>query len=241
MVQQANGETNSGYCITTTTDSKSDFITSFVTNENNDAEILLEAIEESEKNTGDTHDMNLADSGFSSIENLESLEENGQKMLMPDRRFEAEEYGRTKKGEYDRSKFKYSEIKYEYTCPRGEKLGYNGSYNQRGRTIDKFENKDACKKCPVKDMCTKYSHRIITRDSNEKIKENMRDELRKKRNAKKYLKRAHCAESPFGQVKHNLKFRIFMRRRLEKIKMECALLFSLHNILKIGKVEYGLA
>jgi transposase len=239
LVQQANGEINSGYCITATTDTENDFITSFITNENNDAEILIEAIEESKKNTGALHEIDLADSGFSSIENLEILEGNGQKALIPDRRFELEQNGKTKKGDYDRCKFKYNEAKDEYKCPLGRKLSYNGSCANNERTYDKYENKSACKNCHVKNECTKHSHRIISRDANEKIKEQMREKLKKKRNKKKYVKRAHSAESPFGQIKHNLKFRIFMRRGIEKIKMECALLFSLHNILKIGKSEYG--
>jgi transposase len=237
LVQQANGEKNSGYCITTATDSGKDFITGFKLNDNNDAKILIETIESSFENTVGEHQMVVADSGFSSIENLETLEENEQKALIPDRRLEVEKLGKTKKGEYDRCKFKYNENKDEYKCPAGKKLAYEGSYENKGRTYNKYQNKAACLDCPHRDKCTKAENRIIVRDTNEKIKEEMREKLNKKRNQKIYSKRAHTAETPFGQVKHNLKFRIFMRRGVEKIMMECALLFSLHNILKLGKIE----
>ena len=63
----------------------------------------------------------------------------------------------------------------------------------------------------------------------------MRKQFKKKYNQKKYSKRAHSAESPFGQVKHNLKFRFFMRRGADKINMECGLLFSLHNLNSSNK------
>ena len=59
-------------------------------------------------------------------------------------------------------------------------------------------------------------------------------QLAKEKNKKMYALRAHCAESPYGQIKHNLKFRIFMRRGREKVRMEMAFFFMLHNILKIG-------
>lgn len=239
LVQQANGEINSGYCITTSTDTFDDFITGFELNDNNDTAILTEMIETSKANTTDEHEVILADSGFSSIENLESLEADKQEALIPDRRYEAEKIEKTKKGDYDRSKFKYNEAKDEYKCPAGKKLVYSGCYSKNGRTQNRYQNKSACAKCPQKKKCTKAEHRIIVRDQNEQIKEKMRKKLSYKRNQKIYAKRAHSAESPFGQVKHNLKFRIFMRRGIEKIKMECALLFSLHNILKIGKLEYS--
>jgi transposase len=239
LVQQANGETNSGYCITTSTDTSDDFITGFELNDNNDTAILTEMIETSKDNTAEEHEVVLADSGFSSIENLENLEADKQEALIPDRRYEAEKIEKTKKGDYDRSKFKYNEAKDEYKCPAGKKLGYSGYYLKNGRTYNRYHNKSACAKCSQKKKCTKSEHRIIVRDQNEQIKEKMRKKLSYKRNQKIYAKRAHSAESPFGQVKHNLKFRIFMRRGIEKIKMECALLFSLHNILKLGKQEYS--
>ena len=239
LVQQANGETNSGYCITTATDTNDDFLTGFELNDNNDAAILTEIIETSKENTAAQHEVALADSGFSSIENLESLEADKQEALIPDRRYEAEKIEKTKKGDYDRSKFKYNKAKDEYKCPAGRKLCYAGSFLNNGRTYNRYLNKSACAKCPYKKKCTKAEHRIIVRDQNEQIKEKMRKKLNYKRNQKIYAKRAHSAESPFGQVKHNLKFRIFMRRGIEKIKMECALLFSLHNILKLGKLEYS--
>ena len=67
----------------------------------------------------------------------------------------------------------------------------------------------------------------------------MRKNIRKKKNKKKYNKRAHSAESPYGDIKHNKKYRIFMRRGLKKVKTEVSLVFMLHNIKKIGKSMYN--
>ena len=37
-------------------------------------------------------------------------------------------------------------------------------------------------------------------------------------------------------MKHNKKFRGFMRRGIAKVSMECSLIFMLHNILKLSEV-----
>lgn len=63
----------------------------------------------------------------------------------------------------------------------------------------------------------------------------MRQELLKPENKEVYKLRAHTAESPFGNIKHNLKYRILLRRGRERVKIEIGLLCILHNILKIAK------
>lgn len=241
LVQQANGETNAGYAVTTTVDSGNQIITGFKINDKvNDAGILLSSLEESEKNSGGGHETVVADSGFSSLENLEELNVQEQKALIPDKRLEVEERGETAKGKYDRSEFKYNEKKDCYKCPEGKILRNLGEAEQNGRKCNRYGNKEACKNCKHLAECTKGKNRIISRDKQEWLKEEMRKELHKKRNEKIYNQRAPIVESPYGQIKHNLKYRIFMRRGRLKIQMEASLMFMLHNILKIGKLSYAM-
>lgn len=242
LVQQANGETNAGYPMTVTVDEKADIITGFKMDEaSNDAKNLFPALEESEKNTGEKHETIVADAGFSSMENLERIEKEDRKALIPDKRMEIEERGETKKGKYDRSGFKYSSESDRYRCPEGCWLKNIGAVRQNGRTYTRYANRGACAECAHRGECIngKSRYRIISRDTSEWLKENMRKELEKKRNKKIYKKRSHIAESPFGQMKQNLKYRIFMRRGKEKIGMEFSLLCMLHNMLKIAKKEFG--
>lgn len=237
IVQQANGEKNPGYCITTATDTGNDIITDFkIDATSNDAAKLIPVIEGSNENTNNKHDTIIADSGFSSIDNLEALKEMGQDALIPDRRMEVENSDDTAKGEYDRSKFRYNKDDDYYRCPQKKKLTNIGTIEQNGRKYNRYGNKITCSGCPVREKCTKSAYRIITRDTNEIIKEEMRKSMKK--NKEKYTMRAHSAESPYGDIKHNKKYRIFMRRGLEKVKTEVSLIFMLHNILKIGKRIY---
>lgn len=238
MVQQANREINPGFCITTSVDGLNDFITHFQVNDvNSDAKALLEVVHGSEKETGAKHNILVADSGFSSMDNLEELEVQGQAALIPDKRLEVEKYGNTAKQDFDRSKFKYNALKDHYTCPCHKRLTKVGTSQQGGRSYDRYMNTKACSQCLSRNQCTESRYRVICRDLNEEVKIRMRTELAKVKNKKKYKKRAHSAESPYAQIKHNLKFRIFGRRGKENVKMEISLYFLLHNMLKIGKAQ----
>ena len=76
--------------------------------------------------------------------------------------------------------------------------------------------------------------RIINRDRNEEVKERMREKFSGEKNKELYKERAHASEAPYGHIKHNLKFKIVMRRGIEKVRMEMALLGILHNGLKLA-------
>ena len=78
--------------------------------------------------------------------------------------------------------------------------------------------------------------RNIYRDQNEEVKERMREKFEIEENKEFYKKRAHASESPYGHIKHNLKFRILMRRGISKVRMEMALLGMLHNGLSLQGV-----
>ena len=234
IMQQRNGEKNPSYSITTATDTKNDILTAIQINESdNDVEALIPAMEKSEENTGESHTTYCADPAFSSMENLESLDESNADVLMPDRRMEVEQSGQTKKGRYDRSRFTYNRNENNYQCPAKKLLHYIREVRMNGRTYAVYENSKACKVCKYRDDCTKGKSRKILRDSREDLKEKMRNKLKKKKNKTRYKKRAHAAESTYGHIKQNLKFRNTYRRGIEKIRMEFSLIGILHNGLKL--------
>ena len=236
-MQQRNGEKNPSFSVTTSTDSKNDIITSIQVNkEDNDTEALLPAIAGSEERSGKKHKLIIADPAFSSIGNLERLEEENQEALIPDRRMEAEKKDQLSRGAYDRSKFTYFPEEDEYLCPTGIRLWKSGEALINGRPYNKYMNVDACGRCTVRSKCTKRAARVINRDKNEEVKERMREKLNKDENKELYKKRAHSSEAPYGHIKHNLKYRQVMRRGMEKVKMEIALLGILHNGLKLGEL-----
>jgi len=235
IMEQANGERNPSHSITTGTDVGSDIIMDFQVNEgDNDPAALHLVIEGSRERTGERHEEVEADSGFASMDNYERLEAEGQEALIPDRRMEVERRGECAKGEYDRSKFIYKERGDCFVCPSGEILEKVGQVEINGRLHDRYENRRACEVCSMRERCTHSKFRSVTRDQNEEVRDRMREKLTKKKGRERYKKRAHAAEAIYGQVKGNLRFRQFMRRGREKVRMEAGLLFMLHDMMKLA-------
>lgn len=244
IMSQANGEHNVMYAISTGTDAKIDIITDFeVSGKIDDTASLFPVIDGSKEITGEKHEHYPADSGFASLENYETAEKNDIDLYVPDKRKEAEENDQTTKKEYDKGNFKYNRRTDTYKCPRGNKLymvqKITGS-DGRGKKV--YSNFAACKKClKFINACTrnKQGYRTITRDEKEDLKDKMRKKLNSKCGKNIYKKRSHVSESPYGNIKSNKKFKEFMRRGIDKVEMECALLFMLHNIMKLGKLSYA--
>lgn len=114
--------------------------------------------------------------------------------------------------------------------PRSAKAD-NGYFPQLEKATKKFSEVDLYvddknrrkEKLNMKEIKEKYS----------KIKyENLRKLLTKK-GEKEYKKRMYTAEPPFGNIKHNLGYRYFLLRGLEKVQGEFNLMCIGHNINKI--------
>ena len=69
----------------------------------------------------------LADSGYSSYENLEYLEEQRITGYIPDQWGESMSKGTRKNPEFDKSKFTYQDKTDAYLCPEGNELVFQGT------------------------------------------------------------------------------------------------------------------
>jgi transposase len=237
IMEQRNGERNPAYSVTTTADSKNDIITHFQVNEqDNDSKVLKPAIEGSEEKTGERHETVTADSGFGSYDNLEILEAEGINGLIPDRRQKVEDRGELAKGKYDKSNFEFDKENNNYICPEGKILEWQGAVEVEGRIKDKYYSEKACSDCANKGECTKAEVRIIMRDVNEEVRDRMREKLSEEKNKELYNQRGHVCEAPYGNFKQNWKVLNAMRRGRTKVMMEFALIFMLHNILKLAPI-----
>jgi hypothetical protein len=63
--------------------------------------------------------------------------------------------------------------------------------------------------------------------------EAMEHRLRTPEGAQAYATRSHTVEPVFGDTKENRGFRRFMRRGLDAADSEAALIFAVHNLLKV--------
>jgi transposase len=64
-------------------------------------------------------------------------------------------------------------------------------------------------------------------------KQRMQRKLQTKRGSKVYARRKAIVEAPFGQIKHGRGFRQFLRRGLDCVQQEWALISTAHNLLKL--------
>jgi len=90
-----------------------------------------------------------------------------------------------------------------------------------------------CGKCEVRELCTKQKARTIAREERRELLEEMRERLLSKEGKAKYKKRLFTVEPPFGNIKHNLGYRSFLLRGLEKVDAEFKLMCIGLNLKKM--------
>ena len=138
-----------------------------------------------------------------------------------------------------------------FTCPAHQSLTYRETppYRSENGYLSKrrYYECSACETCPLKPQCTqaKGNRRIQVsftcacgtgagklREYRRQARENLLSEqgiaLRKQRCIE--------TESTFGDVKHNMGFRRFQLRGLEKVETEWALVFIAHNMRKLAAI-----
>ncbi len=206
-----------------------------LTNNPADYAALTELIEETETNTGDSPLEVVADSGFSSYENLEYLEKKEIEGYIPDQKRESIRKGTYKHPEFHKSRFKYNEADDTYTCPMGKTLTYKGLLKREGNPDIRIYKCNDCPGCERKEECTKAEQRTISLDPREHLMQKMRTRLDTKEGKRKYGKRKYIVEPVFGDMKYNRNMRGVLLRGKLKAKGEFLMMCIAHNLKKIAR------
>jgi len=209
-----------------------------VINAPNDRGALKEIFEQAEANIGEAMEEVIADSGYSSYDNYEYLEERGKTGYIPDQylnKIEKGEY-RREENRYHAENFIYDKGKEIYICPQGRELRvYERRHSDKGerKWRQVIYRGVGCGKCEVRELCTKQKARTIAREERRELLEEMRERLLSKEGKAKYKKRLFTVEPPFGNIKHNLGYRSFLLRGLEKVDAEFKLMCIGLNLKKM--------
>ena len=211
--------------------------------EPNDQNQLQPMIEQTEINTNREIEEVTADSGFGNYENYEYLEEKEIEGYVPDLNFQ-----KYKSGEYEKeeNRYHYSNFKYDaetdsYVCPEGEVLKYWKTRKNKTRYRQwnhKVYKGTACESCSKRSLCTKSKVRELLTDIREPLLQVMRERLTSDEGKAKYFMRQYIIEPIFGHFKHNLGYRNFLLRGLEKINGELKLMCIGWNLKKMLKLGY---
>ena len=176
------------------------------------------------------------DNGYFSGANLRYLETNGLDGYIPDRKQAGEMKGnKPKLSPFSKDSFYYDEEKDQFLCPCGEILSRKGEYEYKGKQVYAYYGAK-CAECPFRAECAGEGKiRVITSDGYEGERRRMAAKMRSEAGKEAYKKRKETVEWPFGNIKQNLKFREFLTRGIEKVRVEHNLVCTAHNL----KIMWG--
>jgi len=222
--------THAGYNVQTVVDEKhSMIVSSDVVNENNDRNQFADQIDRANETLGKPCKTACADCGYSDVEELEKIDAQNIKVVVPTQRQAAKK----ELGRFDVSRFSYDREKDCYYCPAGEQLKYCNTEIKRKRKVYRTAA-STCRGCPHFGACTTNKNgRKVTRLLKEELREKLRQQYQQPDNQEIYRLRKQKVELPFGHMKHNLKFTGFSLRGLEGVKAEASLLSSCFNIVRM--------
>ncbi|MFH1063986.1 MAG: IS1182 family transposase [Candidatus Woesearchaeota archaeon] len=193
---------------------------------------LVPAVNTVEKNFGKLKQGTklLADGGYDNGEAMEELDKRGFDLFIP---------GKSKaKGKYNKANFAYDEEKDIYTCPENKILKLHGTYfhKKRQEHLEIYKCQD-CRTCPHQKTCCKSAnYRTVIALPQDKLFQRIKKKLQTPDGKAIYRLRKQTVETAFADLKHNKKFRNFLLRGLEKVKIEFNLACIAHNLVKINNL-----
>jgi transposase len=176
------------------------------------------------------------DNGYFSGANLQYLETNELDGYIPDRKQAGEMKGnKPKMNPFSKDSFDYDEETDQFLCPNGGILSRKGEYEYKGKPVYAYYGAN-CGECPFRSECAGEGKiRTITSDGYEAERRRMAAKMRSEAGKEEYKKRKETVEWPFGNIKQNMKFREFLTRGIEKVRIEHNLVCTAHNM----KVMWG--
>lgn len=135
---------------------------------------------------------------------------------------------------YNAEHFVYDREEDTYTCPQGHILKSNGSrYKGRNYFFKQYKT-NACKRCPVRELCTtaRQNGKILQRSEfKEYIDQNAK---RVAQNQLLYKRRQAIVEHPFGTIKRQWGFDHVMTKKTKaRASADVGLIFIAYNIRRI--------
>jgi transposase/IS5 family transposase len=219
-----------GYNAQIVVDQDSDLIIATeVVTEQNDITQLVPMLDQVLKTLGRVAQNTVADTGYSSSDQLKEIETRGMSAIVAMR----EEPDA--KGEYSKAYFRYEPESNVYVCPRGERIMQVGT-NKSHATMQHPDVVYRChnKTCPVRSVCsTDPKGRKIRRSHGEEAREHQLQKQKDPRMSLLLSLRKEIVEHLFGIVKGVDGFRRFSVRGLEKVRAQWALVCTALNLRKL--------
>lgn len=177
----------------------------------------------------------IGDSGYGTEENHRYLEKGRIEGIIPYQALEREKSKAYQNDPYSRERFVYDREKKRMRCPRGYLMRSAGIQRdtKTKALIKKFKGR-RCTHCPGQALCTSAHCRDYEyKPWWEKTKKKIRYKMSLERVKGIYNQRKMEVETVIGNIKHNLGFKKFLLRGLEKVNIETGLISIAHNLIKM--------
>jgi transposase len=217
-----------GFNFQSTVDKKKGLILSTdVINENNDLNQFATQINKANKILGKKCETACADCGFASTDELEKIDKQEIKVIVPSQR----QVTKKEPSLFAKERFTYQDD--YYICPEGHRLTpYR--LNKNKNKVYKIADKKICLACPHYGICTTSpTGRTISRLLKEEVRQKLEAQYDEPSSQKIYKLRKEKVELPFGHIKHNLKFDSFLLRGLKGVKAEASILATCFNLVRM--------
>jgi transposase len=186
-----------------------------------------------------------ADAGYGSEENYAYFADHHLENYVKYNTFHREQQHHRKPELIRKALFRTENLPYDaekdvFTCPANQHLTYRSTSHERTAngywTELRHYEASGCDTCPLKPECTLAKHNRHLRVSFRlrRFREQARTNLLSEQGKALRIQRNVEVESVFGQIKHNMRFRRFSLRGLEKVKMEWGLVCIAHNMQKLA-------
>jgi len=220
---------HAGYNLQSTVDEKEGLILSIdVVSENNDLNQFASQINQANQILGKKCKTACADSGYATTDQLEKIDQQGIKVIVPSQR-------QARKGEpheFAKERFTYDPKNDGYICPEGHKLTLS-STNKKNKTYI-ISDKRTCLVCPHYGICTRSkTGRTIARLLNEEVRQRLEAQYEEPQSQEIYKLRKQKSELPFGHIKRNLKVDSFLLRGLKGVRAEASILATCFDLVRM--------
>jgi len=220
---------HAGFNFQSTVDEKEGLILSIdVVSENNDLNQFASQINQANETLGKKCKTACADSGYAATEELEKIDQQGIKVIVPSQR----QARKKEPHEFAKERFTYDAKNDSYICPQGHKLIFY-CLNKKNKAY-MISDKRICLACPHYGTCTtSKTGRMVTRLLKEEIRQKLEAQYDEPSSQEIYQLRKEKVELPFGHIKHNLKVDSFLLRGQKGVKAEASILATCFNLARM--------
>jgi transposase len=201
---------------------------------------LAPMLKQAEQFTGVRVPLTLADGGYHTIANLETGEQRGQKLVMPER------YKQAVQDPYFKDQFIYQPDTDSYLCPKGQYLHFRGLRQNKRLPSSHYRvygiSRTICRACSAYGICTRDKHggRALWIGSSDRLLNEHRQWMKTDTARELYPRRQQLNEPVFGILKEQMGARRFLLRGIVNVGAEFTLLATAFNLKVLSRVWHRL-